>query len=250
MSGAGRRLWASVRPGLWLALASLFLATQAWADAEVLICYNYGCLDQVRVSYSEARLTEIRQLMARAKDDDEERAALATAIGRLYAWAGEQSLIRNDKGGDYADMGEEGRMDCIDHAASTTRLLQLMESRGFLRFHRVVEQARRTRILIMQHFSAVIEERQNVPAMPKPEPVPLVPTPALKPDEWLLDGGSCFTCGARSVEQSSDDAGKAEIAVTPQLRRWVVDSWFYDNGSPAVIMPLEEWLDGGGPMVP
>jgi hypothetical protein len=24
---------------------------------------------------------------------------------------------------------------------------------------------------------------------------------------------------------------------------YVVDSWFYDNGQPAVVMPLEAWMD-------
>jgi hypothetical protein len=29
--------------------------------------------------------------------------------------------------------------------------------------------------------------------------------------------------------------------------RWVVDTWFLDPGSPAIIYPLEEWLDGARP---
>jgi hypothetical protein len=28
-----------------------------------------------------------------------------------------------------------------------------------------------------------------------------------------------------------------------------VDSWFYDNGQPAVVMPLDAWLDWEGPRV-
>ena len=31
--------------------------------------------------------------------------------------------------------------------------------------------------------------------------------------------------------------------------RYVVDSWFVDNGEPAVVLPLAEWLKGGGPNV-
>ena len=29
--------------------------------------------------------------------------------------------------------------------------------------------------------------------------------------------------------------------------RFVVDTWFRDNGQPAVILPLEDWQDGAGP---
>ena len=31
--------------------------------------------------------------------------------------------------------------------------------------------------------------------------------------------------------------------------QFVVDSWFVDNGKPAVILPLEEWNKGAGPDV-
>ena len=31
--------------------------------------------------------------------------------------------------------------------------------------------------------------------------------------------------------------------------RFVVDSWFGEHGEPAVILPLEDWLDGEGPHV-
>ena len=24
---------------------------------------------------------------------------------------------------------------------------------------------------------------------------------------------------------------------------YVVDSWFYDNGQPAVVMPLDDWME-------
>jgi hypothetical protein len=30
-------------------------------------------------------------------------------------------------------------------------------------------------------------------------------------------------------------------------RRYAVDSWFYDNGSPAVVLPLQTWLNGWEP---
>lgn len=30
---------------------------------------------------------------------------------------------------------------------------------------------------------------------------------------------------------------------------WVVDTWFVDHAEPAVVMPLDEWMNGGGPNV-
>jgi hypothetical protein len=45
-----------------------------------------------------------------------------------------------------------------------------------------------------------------------------------------------------------------EIENTPEeenavAQKYVVDSWFRDNGEPAVILPLEEWMKGNEPDV-
>jgi hypothetical protein len=93
-----------------------------------------------------------------------------------------------------ADDGVHGRMDCIDHSTTTTRLLRLLENRGWLQFHRVLEPVRRIRYLFAVHFSAQIEEFGPVPKEPQP------------------------------------------LAADPV--RFVVDSWFRDNGQPAVVLPL------------
>ena len=124
----------------------------------------------------------------------EERTALSAALGLLYAIAGAHSPLGADRAGNYLDLGVDGRMDCIDHSTSTTRLLRLIEGRGWLRFHRVATPARRARF-IFQHFSAVIEEGR-------------------------ASGG-----------------------------RYAIDSWFVNNGEAAVVLPLAEWLEGGGPNV-
>jgi hypothetical protein len=39
----------------------------------------------------------------------------------------------------------------------------------------------------------------------------------------------------------------AVIAETGSMQRFAVDSWFYDNGQPATILPLETWQAGWKP---
>jgi hypothetical protein len=39
----------------------------------------------------------------------------------------------------------------------------------------------------------------------------------------------------------------AVIAETGSMKRYAVDSWFYDNGQPATILPLETWQAGWKP---
>ncbi len=181
----------------WFCLVCVALAGAARADEAVRICHGYSCIAQADIRYGEAQLGEVRRLLLAAVDAAEERKLLGDAVGRLYGWAGEQSDIRNDRGGNYADGGIPGKMDCIDHSTSTTRLLRLLEARGDLRWHRVLEpEARNWALVIPAHYSAVIEQK---------------------------------AAGERA--------------------RFVVDSWFVDNGQPAVILPLEEWKEGAGPDV-
>ncbi|WP_428827153.1 hypothetical protein ACLIKD_03230 [Azonexus sp. IMCC34842] len=181
----------------WLLALLLVLAGAVAADEQVPICYGYGCLVQADIRYTERQLGDVERLLSAALDAADERKLLAQAVGRLYALAGEQSAIHNDRGGNFADAGIPGKMDCIDHSTSTTRLLHLLESRGYLRWHRVLEaDVRYWAHLFPAHYSAVIEEKTE---------------------------------------------GEAP--------RFVVDSWFVDNGQPAVILPLADWKKGAGPDV-
>ncbi len=189
-----------------LLLAGLLavLCGAAGAQERVAVCYNYGCLNMATVSFGKRQLAEVRDLLDDATNAAHERELIAVVVGRLLGWAGRQSPIAADRGGNYADDGVYGRMDCIDHATTTTRLLAMLQRRGWLRWHRVLEPEVRTRLLVFDHWSAVIEEE---PKMPFRDEDPL------------------------------------------SRKRYAVDSWFYDNGQPAVVMPLEAWMDWEGPRV-
>lgn len=185
---------------VWSLAAGLGAPLAALADETVDICHGYGCLVQSRVIFGEAELDELGRMLKAAVDPKNERELLADVIGRLYAIGGQQSDIRHDRGGNYADAGRPGRMDCIDHSTSTTRLLQMLERRGYLTRHRVRDAEPRYLLgLLANHWSAVIEE--------------------------------------------IEDRGDGEPA------RFVVDSWFVNNGEPAVILPLADWKKGAGPDV-
>jgi hypothetical protein len=187
----------------WLLLCVLLWVAPA-ATAEALrVCYNYGCLAEAEVYYSDQQLTQVRALLGVARNAAEEREKLSLAVGWLLGWAGQQTPIRADRGGNYADDGVYGRMDCIDHSTTGTRLLRLLETRGWLQFHRVLEPVQRVRYLFEVHYSAQVE--------------------VLEP-------------------AAADDAPETAMPAA----RYVVDSWFRDNGQPAVVMALPEWLDGGG----
>lgn len=185
----------------WLVFFWAVGAVGSVAAETVNVCYNYGCVAEAQAFFDGEQMALVGAFLRGAQDAEDERGRLSLAIGWMLGWAGQQTPIAADRGGNYADDGALGRMDCIDHSTTTTRLLRLLEARGWLYFHRVLEPAQRVRYLVQMHYSAQIEER--------------------------LDA---FGEGDRSGEPA----------------RFVVDSWFRDNGQPAVVLALPEWLDGGG----
>lgn len=176
----------------WLTLA-LLLCTQIPAQAaDITICYNYGCAVQASITVDFDDLARLDQLFEDIPNAAAERSAIQFSVGLLNRIAGKQTPIRNDKGGNYADDGVEGRMDCIDHSRTTTAYLKLLEARELLRFHRVLEPVRRAPLWVDDHWSALIQET------------------------------------------ASDE-------------QFTVDAWFFDNGEPAAIFLLRDWLKGAEP---
>ena len=186
----------------FLLCCMLLCSLTAVAEERISVCYNYACLNTATVSYNKRQLAEVRDLLDDAVNAAQERALLALVIGRLLGWAGQQSPIAADRGGNFADDGVNGKMDCIDHSLTTTRLLKMLAKRGQLHWHRVLEPELRTRFLIFDHWTAVIEEEPNAPY---------------------------------------------RDAYPFSRVRYAVDSWFNDNGKPAVVMPLDHWINWEGP---
>lgn len=193
-----------------LTLVLLLFAGVVSAEESIDVCYNYGCKQEATTRFSERQLRTLAIKLKATTSAVEERKALSEAIGQLYYWAGQQTPISADKGGNTSDDGVDGAMDCIDHSTTTTRFLKMIERRRMLKYHDVGEIVLRRRFLLFEHYSAVIKER---------------PRPSL---------------ALRVNDGDSDEV---------QPHRYVIDSWFVNNGKPAVIMPLEDWMDGEGPKV-
>lgn len=167
----------------------LMMTVKTFAAESVSICFNYGCFSQAQATFSTAQLARVTQTLTGAHTPSEERALLAKVIGQLYAWAGEQTPIHADRGGNFADNGMYGTMDCIDHSTTTTRFLKLLEQHHALRFHRVVAITRLG--WIFQHFTATIEELPVAQALPTAaaETMPQPNAPRFAVDSWYVDNG-------------------------------------------------------------
>ncbi len=141
------------------ALGLLFCGA-ASAD-QVDICYNYDCGTQATVIVNGKQLLKIRALFRAAKNPAAEREAISQAIGQFETIAGQQTPTRNDRGGNADDDGVDGRMDCLDHSHNTTAYLELLEHRGWLKFHQVRERVMRAPYIVNDHWAARIVETQT-----------------------------------------------------------------------------------------
>jgi hypothetical protein len=178
--------WAPVR----LAMLLLLAPGPSIADESARVCYNYGCNAEATVMFPESRIEQYGALLEIAADEPAEREALGLVIGRMHAFAGGQSPIWSDRGGDSDDDEVDGRMDCLDHSVTTSNFIALLERRGLLRFHALMPPSQRG--MIWQHWSA-------------------------------------------------------RVASKASEREYMVDSWFYDNGRPAVVMERDTWMAGADP---
>jgi hypothetical protein len=144
--------------GCFLTLAAATTAAAAVAD-EVAICFNYGCNERAVVHYSPLHLGQVQAQFVDAYSPAAERAAIASAVAWLYFYAGMQSPIWRDRGGNFDDDATQpGRMDCIDHSTNTTAYLRLIERYGWLKFHRVGERVQRGRVLTEHWAARVVED--------------------------------------------------------------------------------------------
>ena len=183
------------KTGFVLAACAAALAVGGVAqasDADVRICYDYGCAREALVKIDAATLEQVGAWLKEAQDAANERARIARAVADLYLVAGWQTPIWRDRGGNFDDDRDlPGAMDCIDHAANTSAFIALLARNGALRFHRHTEAIRRMRFLA-EHWAARIVENES------------------------------------GVE-------------------YAVDSWYFDFGTPAVVMPLSDWRAGRDP---
>lgn len=147
------------RHGLLLASLGLgLLSGGARADAIIVVCYNWGCLTRQPASYSEPWLRKAIQPLRQAKTPEAERIAAAEVVHRFYRKAAEQTPIGSDAPGNDEDPSVNGRMDCIDHSATTKNILSYLQHRKWLRWHDVGPYAHRS-LLVGSHYSATLLEK-------------------------------------------------------------------------------------------
>lgn len=245
-------------------------------EAYIEFCFNYGCEDTALVRFEADAVARAGELFAAVETPAEERTAIARAIVLFYGIAGEQTPISADLAGNKQDEDVNGRMDCIDHTRAISRLLALFEKRGWLRHHTIVEEPVHRRFFIFDHIAPALDERPadepaaaENPAAPASQNQTAADVGPRSPQQTIArfnqrarlnDTHTHETrSGLREVRlppatppaapaaTNAAAAAKSPAASTPA--RYVVDGWLVDFGKEPIVLPYEEWRNGGGPDV-
>ena len=82
-------------------LGFLTAASLASVQAQdwVAVCHDYGCANESMILFSRPQLDSVADVMAAADSPEDERQRISLVIGQLYAWAGEESPIWQDRAG-------------------------------------------------------------------------------------------------------------------------------------------------------
>jgi hypothetical protein len=125
----------------------------------VSVCYNFGCNIRQAVQLSAGDWNTVASWFSPAPADArEERERIRQAIGWMEVVIGRYTPTHLDKArNDLLPTDSPGQMDCIDESTNTTTYLRLFESKGLLRWHRVLDRAYRKAILD-QHWAGQVEE--------------------------------------------------------------------------------------------
>ena len=145
------------------ALALLLAPAAALAAPPVVsVCWDYGCDAQRQVRLSVAAWERIRGLFSPLpRDAAGERRRIARAVALFERETGRLIGTSADRGGNVAGSGRPYQMDCIDESRNTDGYLRVLEARGLLRWHDVMERRQRAPWLLDQHWTAVVRARAD-----------------------------------------------------------------------------------------
>lgn len=150
-----------MRPVLALALLLVPAAALA-APPAVTVCWDYGCDARREVVLSASAWERIRGLFSPIPADAAgERRRIARAIALFERETGQRVGTSADLGGNVAGSGRPYQMDCIDESRNTDGYLRVLEKRGLLRWHDVMDRRRRAPWLLDQHWTAVVRARTD-----------------------------------------------------------------------------------------
>lgn len=155
-------------------IPSLILASQAEADIHNMsdllkqqptqgyfeICWGGGCAHHAATDLTDQEWDIVNQsFFPWPTSAQEEREAIALALGAMEAVVGPKTGTMLDKAGTFGNAQYPGQLDCNDESTNTTTYLKLFKLANLLQFHQIMDT--KTRHFFFNgwpHTTAVIQD--------------------------------------------------------------------------------------------
>lgn len=133
----------------------------AWIDPQTVpIVHGLNGRHQTFIALTPEQLAHVAATFSpRPASAWEERQSVRHAVALLEQFAGKQSPIGSDLPLNALAEPIYGQVDCVGEATNTTVMLLLLEQRGLLAFHDVLQPSFRAPFLVNPHNSARLRER-------------------------------------------------------------------------------------------
>lgn len=124
------------------------------------ICWGGGCAHHMATLLTEQEWAEVSQYFSSwPTSAQEEREAIALALGAMERVIGPKTGTLLDKAGTFGNAQYPGQLDCNDESINTTTYLKLFTHAHLLQFHQVMDiKTRRYFLNGWPHTTAVIQE--------------------------------------------------------------------------------------------
>ncbi|MCK5284082.1 MAG: hypothetical protein KAJ86_00700 [Alphaproteobacteria bacterium] len=124
-------------------------------------CHGYGCKEIANVQLSNTDWKNINNFFTPAPHNAKnERIAIAKAIGAFENIVGEKTGTLADQYGTFRKLGKF-QLDCVDESINTTIYMSLLESKDYIKFHKIEPPSARLPIIHAgrwPHQTATISE--------------------------------------------------------------------------------------------
>lgn len=126
-------------------------------------CHGYGCRLKSYTTLTKAEWKQVGKYFKTKRSAEQERTAIAQAIGQMEKTVGKKLGTDQDIAGTYDKLGNE-QHDCVDESVNTTVYLDLLNQKNLLKHHDISNIAARVPLLGGGggfHQTAVIVERET-----------------------------------------------------------------------------------------
>lgn len=124
------------------------------------ICQGGGCVHSDALSLMPAEWENVIRIFTPSPQTaEDERAAIAQAIGMLEDMVGTKIGTAADRAGTFNNSDYQHQQDCNDEAINSTTYMRLMQQAGLIRLHEILDTRTRNFFLTgWPHSTAVIRE--------------------------------------------------------------------------------------------